>query len=139
MPNSIDIDEGALKVCQENLTEAEVDNVELIKADVTTLINDQPRFRKFFDTVLLNPPFGTKHNPGADVAFLKTALEISHGAVYSLHKTSTRTHILKKAEDWGVKAEVLAKLRYNLPNTYRFHRKTSVDIEVDFIRFFRHK
>lgn len=139
IPNSIDIDEGALEVCQENLTEAEVDNVELIKADVATLINDQPRFRKFFDTVFLNPPFGTKHNPGADVAFLKTALEISHGAVYSLHKTTTRTHILKKAGDWGVKVEVLARLRYDLPNTYKFHKKASVDIDVDFIRFSRHK
>ncbi|KAK4323543.1 hypothetical protein Pmani_005775 [Petrolisthes manimaculis] len=135
----VDIDEGALEVCQENLTEAEVDNVELIKADVTRMMKDQPRFHKFFDTVLLNPPFGTKHNPGTDVAFLQTALEISHGAVYSLHKTSTRTHIVKKAGDWGVKAEVLAKLRYDLPNTYKFHKKASVDIDVDFIRFSRQK
>ena len=30
---------------------------------------------------------------------------------------------------------VVAELRYDLPATYRHHKKTSVDIEVDFIRF----
>ena len=31
--------------------------------------------------------------------------------------------------------EVLAELRFDLPASYRFHTKDSVDIEVDFIRF----
>ena len=31
--------------------------------------------------------------------------------------------------------QVLAELRYDLPSTYKFHKKASVDIEVDFIRF----
>ena len=30
---------------------------------------------------------------------------------------------------------VLAELRYDLPATYKHHKKTSVDIQVDFIRF----
>lgn len=30
--------------------------------------------------------------------------------------------------------EVLAQLRWDIPNMYKFHKKTSVDIEVDFIR-----
>ena len=32
---------------------------------------------------------------GADVAFLRAAFAISSGAVYSLHKSSTRAHIQK--------------------------------------------
>ena len=44
-------------------------------------------------------------------------------------------HILKKANDWGVEVEVIAELRYNLSNTLKFHKKKSVDIEVDFYRF----
>ena len=55
-------------------------------------------------------------------------------AVYSLHKTATREHIKKKASEWGVNMEVLAELRFNLAASYKFHRKKSVDIEVDFIR-----
>ena len=57
-------------------------------------------------------------------------------AVYSLHKTSTREHIIKKAEsEWNVQAEVLAQLKYDLPATYKHHKKVSVDIEVDLLRF----
>lgn len=90
-----------------------------------------------FDTVLLNPPFGTKRNQGTDISFLKTALRLTSHSVLSLHKTSTRNYILKKAKDWKVDCEVVAVLRYNIPNTYRFHKKLSVDIDVDFIRFLK--
>ena len=31
--------------------------------------------------------------------------------------------------------EVMAQLRFDLPKTYKFHKKQSVDIEVDLIRF----
>jgi len=128
-----DIDEDALEICKENVDEFEIDNLDLVLADVRQL--SESRWKKTFDTVLLNPPFGTKHNPGMDMEFLKTALALSHNAVYSLHKTSTRAHITKKAAEWGVKMKVVAELRYNLPSTYKFHKKDSVDIQVDFIRF----
>ena len=43
-----------------------------------------------FDTVIMNPPFGTKHNVGIDMKFLQVGLDLSQDVVYSLHKTSTR-------------------------------------------------
>lgn len=43
--------------------------------------------------------------------------------------------MLKVASEYGSKSKVLAELRYDLPNTYKFHKKNSVDIKVDFIRF----
>lgn len=46
-----------------------------------------------------------------------------------------RSHVLKYVESLGGKGEVLAELRYDLPSTYKFHKKKSVDIEVDFYRF----
>ncbi|CAL8321709.1 unnamed protein product [Merluccius merluccius] len=67
--------------------------------------------------------------------FLKTALTLAKEAVYTLHKSSTRAHIQKKAKDWGVKMELVAELRYDLPASYKFHKKKSVDIHVDFLRF----
>ena len=109
-----------------------MDNIELVNIDVESLGNE---WENKFDTVIMNPPFGTKHNKGLDIKFLQTGLKLSSGAVYSLHKTSTRDHILKKAGDWSVKAQVVAELRYDLPNTYTHHQKSSVDIHVDFIRF----
>ena len=132
---SFDIDCDALKICKENLEELEITATELVQADVQQLAVSHCRFTKLFDTVLLNPPFGTKCNQGTDLEFVQVALELSHGPVYSLHKTSTRAHIVKTASRWGVNVQVLAKLRYDLPNTYKFHKKKSVDIEVDFIKF----
>ncbi|AQK80520.1 S-adenosyl-L-methionine-dependent methyltransferase superfamily protein [Zea mays] len=62
------------------------------------------------DTVVMNPPFGTRRN-GADMEFLSMALQVASQAVYSLHKTSTREHI-KKAALRGfnaISAEVLCE------------------------------
>ena len=92
------------------------------------------RFSKYFDTVIMNPPFGTKRNAGADMMFLKAGIEMASSAVYSLHKTSTRDHILRKCKQWNCEVQVVAELRYDLPQTYKFHKKKSVDIRVDFIR-----
>ena len=48
-------------------------------------------------------------------------------------------HIQKNAADWGVDCEIIAELRFDLSNTYKFHKKKTVDIEVDFIRFSHNK
>ena len=92
------------------------------------------RFSKQFDTVIMNPPFGTKRNAGIDMTFLQTAISMATSAVYSLHKTSTRDHIMRKCKEWKCEVQVVAELRYDLPQTYNFHKKKSVDIQVDFIR-----
>lgn len=85
------------------------------------------------DTVIMNPPFGTRVK-GVDMLFVKRALDLCTGAVYSLHKTSTRGHIAKKAAEWGVDGEVLAEMRFDIPKMYKFHKKKSADVEVDFWR-----
>ncbi len=90
-------------------------------------------------TVLMNPPFGTKQNAGIDVAFLKAALSLKQNnpltAIYSMHKTSTRAHLQRKAEDWGCDFTVIAEMKFNLPAKYAFHKKDNVTVAVDLIRF----
>lgn len=71
---------------------------------------------------------------GIDVFFLQQAISVAQSAVYSLHKTTTRDHIVKKAEGMDCSVEVLAELKYDLPKTYKFHKKQSLDVRVDFIR-----
>ena len=70
------------------------------------------------DTVVMNPPFGTRRK-GADMGFLRAALGVTRrgGAVYSLHKSSTRAHVERHALVVlrAKSAEVLAELRYELP------------------------
>jgi len=128
----IDVDQDALEQFQGNISDFEIDNIDLINMDIESLNED---WANKFDTVIMNPPFGTKHNKGLDLKFLQTGIKMASGAVYSLHKTSTREHVVKKAAEWGAEAQVLAELRYDLPNTYKHHKKSSVDINVDFIRF----
>lgn len=67
--------------------------------------------------------------------FWRFMFKIAEHAVYSLHKSSTRKHIAKRAAEWGATMEVVAQLRYDLPATYKVHKKKSVDIEVDLLRF----
>ncbi|XP_033842951.1 rRNA N6-adenosine-methyltransferase METTL5 [Periophthalmus magnuspinnatus] len=128
-----DIDHDALEIFRRNAEEFEISNLDLVQCDLCSL--EMEAYSSKFDTVIMNPPFGTKHNQGIDMKFLKNALMLAKNTVYSLHKTSTREHIQKKAYDWGVKMEVIAELRYDLPASYKFHKKKSVDIQVDFLRF----
>lgn len=128
-----DIDPDALSIYRRNIDDLELDNTDCILCDVPRFLPSG--FSKKFDTVIMNPPFGTS-TKGVDMDFLKVALDLSKRSVYSLHKTSTRSHILKKALQFGMKAQVIAELRFDLPATYKFHRRDSVDVKVDFIRFY---
>eukprot|EP00794_Sanderia_malayensis_P020294 gene20294-22280_t len=131
---AIDIDFDAIEVAARNKDDFEIENVEFIQSDLTTsalpFCNNN-----IVNTVIMNPPFGTKNNKGIDMKFLQTAISTATESVYSLHKTSTREHVLKKAKEWNTIPTVLAELRYDLPKTYKFHRRQSLDIAVDFIRF----
>lgn len=134
----VDIDEEALQISTSNINQFELSEVDLVQCDVRSLPQLLSEHSKF-DTVIMNPPFGTKHNKGLDSLFVEVGLQClsDKGVLYSLHKTSTRDHFHRKAPGWKVEARVLAQLRYDLPATYKFHSKSSVDIEVDFWRFLK--
>ncbi|OEL32757.1 Methyltransferase-like protein 5 [Dichanthelium oligosanthes] len=144
----IDIDPQALELAQQNAADLELDidliwsgikNLNLkVFQSIPSLLADRKIFGAGFhiDTVVMNPPFGTRKK-GADMEFLSMGLKVASQAVYSLHKTSTREHIKKTAlRDYNaIHAEVLCELRYDLPQTYKFHKKKEVDIAVDLWRF----
>ncbi|KAJ1954139.1 Methyltransferase-like protein 5 [Linderina pennispora] len=144
---AIDIDADALEIAQENIDEFELDDtIDLLHASLCQPDRDGlamnaalvAKLSRKFDTAILNPPFGTKPgNKGIDVAFLQAACEMATTAVYSLHKSSTREFLVKKADSWGFDCEVLAELRFDVPMMYKFHKKKSVDIDVDLIRLSR--
>lgn len=72
----------------------ELPGVDCVNCDVLQEINKtQNRWYRAFDTVVMNPPFGTKHNAGMDMKFLAAGLKLARTAVYSLHKSSTRFDI----------------------------------------------
>ncbi|KAE9417089.1 hypothetical protein Angca_006449, partial [Angiostrongylus cantonensis] len=131
-----EIDEHALAICKENLKNLEIEHCcELVNSDVLQISNS---LHGQFDVVVMNPPFGTKSNVGIDMQFVRAGLMmLSPGSsLFSLHKSSTRDYILKTANKCnGVDASCVAKLKWNLPTTYKFHKKKSVDIDVDLIHY----
>ena len=155
----VDIDPDALGICQENMHHHSIVDYDLILANLSspplsssstsekknsananTVIQSENPFSNFplrtkkYDTVIMNPPFGTKNN-GIDVQFLETAIQCSSRAVYSLHKSSTRDYLMGYLNSKpDVSASVIAQLKFDLPNTYKVHKKASIDIAVDLIR-----
>lgn len=57
-----DIDNDALEIFRRNAEEFEISNVDLVQCDLCSL--EAEAYTKKFDTVIMNPPFGTKHNQG---------------------------------------------------------------------------
>ncbi|XP_050539255.1 rRNA N6-adenosine-methyltransferase METTL5-like [Daktulosphaira vitifoliae] len=128
-----DIDPSALELSVENTADRDLsDRCDFILCNVKNIKHIIQA--KSFDTVIMNPPFGTR-DKGADVMFLNMAIHLARTAVYSLHKKSTRDHIINEAKKWGIYSKVIAELRFDLPASYKFHKQSSVDIEVDLIRF----
>eukprot|EP00656_Telonema_subtile_P022255 TRINITY_DN23366_c0_g1_i1.p1 TRINITY_DN23366_c0_g1~~TRINITY_DN23366_c0_g1_i1.p1 ORF type:complete len:203 (+),score=56.27 TRINITY_DN23366_c0_g1_i1:148-756(+) len=129
---SFDIDPHALEVAQHNAEEMEVEEViDFVHCDIESVA--PARRGPVADTVIMNPPFGCRRK-GIDMCFLQRGVQMARTAVYSLHKTSTRQHILQQAAQWGCEAEVIAELKFDIPAMYKFHKKKSVDVEVDLIR-----
>ncbi|KAK3233025.1 hypothetical protein CYMTET_56642 [Cymbomonas tetramitiformis] len=130
----VDIDESALAIAQGNVEEFEDMHIDLVQCDIVNNMQQLSRLKA--DTVVMNPPFGTRCK-GADIAFLKAGFAIASKAVYSLHKSSTRAHVLRVAETelGATKAEVVAEMRYDISASYKFHKEKSKDIAVDFLRF----
>lgn len=105
---ALDVDASALQLAIENANQMDVEEaVDFLQVDLTSeqFWSKAPP-RRPFDTVVMNPPFGTKRK-GVDMAFLQVAAQLSRGSVYSLHKTSTREFIAKKANSWGAHGKVI--------------------------------
>ncbi|HIE18296.1 TPA: methyltransferase domain-containing protein [Candidatus Bathyarchaeota archaeon] len=125
----IDIDESAIKTVIFNAEKVGV-NIELVIGDIDCIIDS-------FDTTLMNPPFGTWRR-GADIKFLKKALQISN-VVYSLHKQSdsVRRFLEDKILKIGGKIDWLKEMRLTIGRTYHFHKKRRYHVAVDLYRITR--
>lgn len=56
-----DIDADALEIFNSNIEDFELTNINMVLCDVCSISNGMS---ETFDTVIMNPPFGTKHNKG---------------------------------------------------------------------------
>jgi putative methylase len=101
---------------------------------VDWVLTDIRTLRGPVDTVLMNPPFGTKQ-PHADMHFLQVALQLGE-IVYSIHKSSTRRHINRWLTGHDAEVERIISGGMDIPHQFSFHkmRKGRVDVDVFRIR-----
>jgi predicted RNA methylase len=155
----VDIDSDALSICRKNFDFFDLYDtsaVDFLQMDIKQLNKYNFNFENYFDTLIMNPPFGTKNQKlesndqdkddeelkslGVDLIFLKMATKLTNNAIYSIHKSVTRNYIKNIAKKWNLNMEVVSQLRYNIPKIDTRNRrleKTAADkdVEVDFLRF----
>ena len=125
-----DIDEDAIDIARQNVQNLDLENkIQLMIIDVD-ILKEWKTVNKYFDIVITNPPFGIRSEKGADIEFLKIASKICNNTIFSLHKLSTINYLQKFYTKNGVKDIKSFKIEYDLPKTYKFHKKKNKEIEV---------
>lgn len=99
--------------------------VDWVLADINTL-------RGPVDTILMNPPFGTKQ-PHADIHFLQVALQLGE-IVYSIHKSSTRHHINRFLTEHAAGVQRILSGGMDIPHQFAFHKMRKGRVNVDVFR-----
>ena len=121
---AVDIDPVAINVGRENS--------ELANVDIDWIVGDLGAIHGTFDTVLMNPPFGTKKRH-VDKIFLRKAVETG-GVVYSIHKSATRSHIMRYLQRCGCEVKAIHEYTLDVPHMFEHHRKPKHPVEVDCYR-----
>lgn len=117
----VEKDTDAVKILQTNILPFRATNYEICQMDVR-------EFQQKVDTVIQNPPFGTRQEH-EDKIFLEKAFSISN-VVYSFHKTSTDAFVRAIAEDYSFKIIESYLFSFPLRQTYAHQKKKRELIEV---------
>ncbi len=123
----VDVDERAIGLARENAEAAAV-RVEWVQSDIE-------KVSMRFDTVLMNPPYGTR-TAHADTRFLEKAFQLAP-VVYSIHKSATRQFLSQFATRLGWHVGQVRSMRMAIPHLFEFHEKKQVIVEVDLYRIVR--
>lgn len=122
----IDIDPVAIS---ESIKNAEIFQV----SDRTKfLVMDVRDFDMEVDTVLQNPPFGTRRRH-MDIIFLEKALSVSK-VVYSVHKSGNIEFIRRVVERLGGIVDEVWSSTIRIPKIHRFHVKAVYPVDVEIFR-----
>ncbi len=120
----VDVDERALVLARENAAGlgAVVDWANRRMEDV----------KGEFDTVIMNPPYGTRlrHH---DVKFLLKGFQLAP-VTYSIHKSSTRDFLSELIKKHGRRVDEIRSMRMVIPHLFSFHKRKWAGIDVDVYR-----
>ena len=119
----VDSDVTIIPTLQRNLEAVKIDTADYMIYNVGV-----QQFNEPVDTVIENPPFGTKivH---ADKQFLEQAFKIGQ-VIYTIHKVTSQGFIDAIAKDHHFKITHLLKLKLPLRATQKFHTKRLYTVEV---------
>ena len=127
----VDSDDSAILRCKDNVLKLQSEGYALNRYEL--VLSDISRFDKKVDTVVMNPPFGTKIKH-ADKEFLVKAFSISK-VTYSFHKTATKEYIMQLARRFGFNILERFDFKLMLKNTMKGHVKNKVYIDVSAFYF----
>jgi putative methylase len=122
----VDKDKESIAVLEENLKVVRDLGKDLGEAFIVE--KDAVEFGEKADTVIMNPPFGTK-SKHADKEFLLKAFELAD-SIYSFHKTATEEYIVGLSERKGFRLAERFDFSFMLRNTMKHHRKKKEYIAV---------
>ncbi|MBI5072796.1 methyltransferase [Candidatus Woesearchaeota archaeon] len=117
----VEKDTDAVRILQTNILPLRAENYEIRQMDVKD-------FQERVDTVLQNPPFGTRQEH-ADKIFLEKAFSLSN-VVYSFHKTATDVFVRAIAADHAFTIPEYYSFSFPLRQTYAHQIKKRELIEV---------
>ena len=120
----LDVDGPSIYIAVRNGRESNV-NVGWVIGDLNSVVGG-------FQTVLMNPPYGTR-SPHMDARFLTRAFELAP-VTYSIHKSSTRNFLTELAKKNGRRVDEVRSLEMRIPHLFDFHRKKWETIQVDLYR-----
>lgn len=120
----VDVDPRAIETAEANARRAGV--------QVEWRTTEIGRVAERFDTVVMNPPFGsqTRH---ADLPFLDKAIAVAPVA-YSFHNAVTEAYLLRRIEAAGARVTDRLPYEFPLPRTFRFQTKDVRRIAVVLLR-----
>lgn len=123
----IDSDKKALEIAKKNVSKVKSESsaAKIVCEDI-----DNADLKA--DTVIQNPPFGTK-NRHVDIKFLEKALKIAP-IIYSFHKSETKAYLEKFSAKNGAKITHIWGFKFPLKATFSFHRRQIHRIEVICLR-----
>ncbi|MBU1205200.1 MAG: METTL5 family protein [Nanoarchaeota archaeon] len=124
----VESDSDSVKIAKDNLCFLEEKTGKKLSKKAVFLNKNIDDFNKKVDTVVQNPPFGTKQKH-ADKIFLKKAFSLAK-VIYSFHKLETAGFVNKISEDYGFEITHLWKFDFPIKAIYSFHRKKIQRIKV---------
>jgi predicted RNA methylase len=123
--SAFDIDNDALEIARENASHFDLEHdIDFVCCDIRELALHTPvsSSQMPFDTVIMNPPFGTKTTQGVDMVFVQKALTVGQKGAHTrkhvdahhmpTHVTNTTQWLLSIESSWRPLYIHCTKLRH---------------------------